>query len=92
MKDFNYSQPTMITVIAQAIQDEERDLWVVNITQTNNGMIYPEEKYAVTQSNATILVEYCDEAVVADALYYMNGIDIEGVLQMPSGSLIKGEE
>lgn len=92
MKEFNYSQPTMITVMAQAIWDAERKLWVVDITQTDNGIIYPEEKYAVMQSNATVLVEDCDECVIADALYHMNGVDIESALQMPAGSLIKSED
>lgn len=92
MKDFDYSQPTMITVMAQAIWDEERKLWVVDITQTDNGVVIPANTYSVVQRNATILVEDCDEVVIADALYYMNGIDIECALQMPAGSIIKGEE
>lgn len=92
MKTFEFSQPTMMSVNAQAIWNEEKGYWEVTVVQTDCGIAYPEEKYCVSQSVETVCVNDCDEAVIADALLHLNGLDVETIFELPKGSIIKGEE
>lgn len=92
MKIFENLQPSMMSVNAQAIWNEKRGYWEVTVISITCEKIYPNEEYSVSQSVDTVFVEDCDEAVIADALLHLNGINVEAMVGALEGSIIKGEE
>lgn len=75
MKTFELGeQPHVMTVMAQAVWNKEEGCWEVNIIQSETNHTYPSGKYTFTQRTDKVKVQDCDEAVIADALLYANGM------------------
>lgn len=75
MKTFELGeQPTVMTAIAQAVWNQERGYWEVSIVQSETGHTYPDKTYTFTQRTDKVKVRDCDEAVIAHALLYANGV------------------
>lgn len=82
-------QPTLMTVIAQAMWDEVEGVWKVNITSQENFKNSFTDQYLLNQRSATIKVEDCDEFVIADALLHLNGIDVQGLYQTVTNPIVE---
>lgn len=84
-------QPNTITVMAQAIWNEDRGCWEIDIVQSATTHSFMGEKYTFTQKVAHVDVEDVDELAIADALLHSNGIDVKKLYQIPYNPILKSE-
>lgn len=68
-------QPTMMNINAQAIWNEEKRSWEVNLVSTQAGTTL-DGKYTVFQDTYSADVNICDEYVIATAIMDMFDIDV----------------
>lgn len=68
-------QPDMMNINAQAIWNDNKECWEVNIISTN-ARTTVDGQYTVYQNTYSANVNICDEYVIATALLDMNGIDV----------------
>jgi hypothetical protein len=69
-------QPDIMTVFAQAVWSDEKKGWIVDIIQTSSYNTSAEH-YITRQQKDSVFVEDCDELVIADALLFANGIEVQ---------------
>lgn len=69
-------QPDIMTVFAQAVWSDEKRGWIVDIIQTSSHKT-TAERYVTQQHKDSVFVEDCDELVIADALLFANGIEVQ---------------
>lgn len=88
-KEIFGGQPNLITVIAQAMWNEDEGVWEVHLTSQENFKEASTGQYCLNQRTATIKVEDCDEFVVADALLHLNGISVQKLYQTAINPIVE---
>lgn len=88
-KEMFGGQPNLITVIAQAMWNEDEGVWEVHLTSQENFKESSTGQYCLNQRTATIKVEDCDEFVVADALLHLNGISVQKLYQTAINPIVE---